>query len=232
MTQVALETYYHLVRKSANRKLGGLAASTAGDDTCPDTCPLKGKGKGCYGNSGPQFLHWRLISQRKRGVPFSLFTKQVRALPDNEPWRHDTTGDLPGKNNRLHIRQFKMLVRANRGSKKQIGKKGFTFTHKPLFRQSERDAIRWANTVGFTVNLSANSPADADRLVNLGIGPVVMTFPLGSQMPGYTPQGHKLTQCPAQTANLDCKRCGLCWKAFRKTIIAFEAHGSQASAVQ
>src|ERR1019366_2755536 len=52
------------------------------------------------------------------------------------------------------------------------------FTHKPVLPDtamaaSNKSIIAVANTVGFTINLSANNPAEADALADLEIAPVV-----------------------------------------------------------
>jgi hypothetical protein len=83
-----------------------------------------------------------------------------------------TAGDLPGADDAIDGRLLRQLVIANRG------KRVIAFTHKPVLPDSatatrNRCTIAAANTVGFTINLSANNPAEADRLVDLEIGPVV-----------------------------------------------------------
>ena len=98
----------------------------------------------------------------------SGFFNKIKQLPDGAVWRHNQAGDLPGKNNRLNIQSLRSLVRANKN------KRGFTYTHKPLFRKTEKQAIKEANENGFTINLSADSLEQADRLKNLAIGPVVV----------------------------------------------------------
>ena len=64
------------------------------------------------------------------------------------------------------------LVIANRG------KRVIAFTHKPVLPDTvaahrNRCVIAVGNTAGFTINLSANNPAEADALAGIGIGPVV-----------------------------------------------------------
>ena len=64
------------------------------------------------------------------------------------------------------------LVAAN------AGKHVIAFTHKPVLGDDpvaveNRRLIAMAVEAGFTVNLSADNPAHADRLAELGIAPVV-----------------------------------------------------------
>ena len=63
-------------------------------------------------------------------------------------------------------------MRANRG------KRVIAFTHKPVLPDTEvaatnRSVIAAVNAAGFTINLSANNPAQADALSDLQIAPVV-----------------------------------------------------------
>jgi hypothetical protein len=110
------------------------------------------------------------------------------------------------------------LADANRG------KRGFTFTHK--YRRPENfEAIAKANASGFTINLSADSLVEADRLADLKIGPVAVVLPTDG-VATYTPAGRKVIVCPAQgPAHLTCKECELCALPDRKAIVGFRAHG-------
>jgi hypothetical protein len=67
---------------------------------------------------------------------------------------------------------FQELVAAN------VGKNAIAFIHKPVLGNDpvpveNRRLIAAAVEAGFTVNLSANNPAHAERLADLGIAPVV-----------------------------------------------------------
>src|SRR5439155_27328688 len=58
------------------------------------------------------------------------------------------------------------------------GRNAIAFTHKPVLGDDpvaieSRRLIAAALKAGFTVNLSADNPANADRLAELGIAPVV-----------------------------------------------------------
>ncbi len=217
-------TYYALSIKSENHKTGPMPVSTQSNDTCPDICPWKKKG--CFAEYGPLSWYWKKLSAGMYALTLPQFCTKVAALLPDTVWRYAQGGDLPGKGNRLNIRHTKQIAKANQG------RRGFTFTHKPLWYSAERLAVKFANTVGFTINLSANSPSHADTRADLGIGPVALTVPLHVDMPTYTPAGRKITQCPAQTHNLTCQECQLCTLPFRKTIIAFRAHGAGAKYIQ
>jgi hypothetical protein len=127
------------------------------------------------------------------------------------------------------------LVDANKG------KRGFTYTHKPLTAENA-NAITAANACGFTINLSANNLTEADTLANAkahgrSVGPVVVVLPHDADHKAdiRTPEGRKVAVCPAtyreDTACIDCQ---LCQKRDRKVIVGFPAHGAskrKASAV-
>jgi hypothetical protein len=125
-----------------------------------------------------------------------------------------------GKGDTLDVKALAALVKANRG------RKGFTYTHKPLVSQAERDAIRDANASGFTVNLSGNDLAHADSLYDMDIGPVVVVLPKDTTQSVVTPKGRKVIVCPATVRDdVSCATCGICAK-LRKAIIGFPAHGT------
>ena len=117
------------------------------------------------------------------------------------------------------------LVEANRG------KRGFTYTHKPMDNATNRRFVREANRKGFTVNLSADNLREADTLASLGIGPVATLLPRlqsgGRGVKLFTPAGRRVIVCPAQThEHVTCASCKLCALADRPFIVGFLAHGS------
>ncbi len=115
---------------------------------------------------------------------------------------------------------LKQLVSANKG------RRGFTYTHKPPTPTNLKH-IRHANDNGFTINLSADSPAEADRLKALNAGPVVTVLPYDQKTNFRTDAGHLVVVCPAVIRDgVTCATCKLCaWKD-REVIVGFPAHGS------
>lgn len=209
---------YHLSRLSANKKLGGIPASTTSNDTCPDRCSFKGNG--CYAESGNLGIHFRAVSDRKRGTDLDTFCDQVRLLPRRQLWRWAQAGDLPGDGLRIHRPSLNKLVAANRG------RSGYGYTHLSPFDPDNAEAIKYANGQGFTLNLSAETLAEADDYVALGVGPVVVTLPADQTENLTTPQGHTVIVCPASIGDTTCALCGVCAVATRKSIIGFPSHGS------
>ncbi|MGI9142550.1 MAG: DUF7227 family protein [Fluviibacter sp.] len=210
---------YHLTIKSRNAKTGPIPVSTSTSQTCPTSCPFN-NGNGCYAASGPLALFWRKVTESKAGVEYAAFLDQIRALVEGQLWRHNQAGDLAGNGDALDVDALDKLVQANKG------KRGFTYTHKPLALESERQAIAQANANGFTVNLSANDLGHADRLADLGIAPVVVVLPADTKQNTITPKGRKVVVCPATIReDVSCADCGLCAR-LRDAIVGFPAHGT------
>lgn len=217
-----------LTPRSNNHKTGPIPVSVTDDGSCPSSCPFQGAG--CYAAYGHLGGRWRTIPQR--GVSWDKFCELVTQLPQGQLWRHNEAGDLPGDGrpgDGLDHAALAQLVLANRG------RRGFTFTHRPLSSAADRIAVRRANAEGFVVNLSADSLEDADRLAALQVGPVavVLPAPTGSWGPGlahpgprvHTPGGLKVVVCPAQTHGMTCLQCRLCAVPGRKSVVGFLAHG-------
>ena len=244
---------FHLTVKSRNVKTGPIPVTTSTAQTCPDTCPLKrtaeGKAGPCYANGGPLGMFWKKVTEGKAGGSFNALVDKVAALPANQLWRHNQSGDLvPDANRPENIDALKLaqLVAAN------IGKRGFTYTHHDVENSMpNRKAVADANRKGFTVNLSANNLDHADDLAQTDCGPVASVLPLEYQrttekapqggkqwaesLPVYkdriavlglrTPQGRKVVVCPATFSDdVSCATCKLCQKQ-RSTIVGFPAHG-------
>ena len=211
-----------LTLKSRNEKTGPIPVSTTTYETCPDACPLRENG--CYAGNGPLGMYWQKVTENKAGMAWNDFIVAVFDLPLDILWRHNQAGDLPG--NRVAIDQpaLKSLVKAN------AGKRGFTYTHYDVVNNSgNRKAVKHANANGFTVNLSGNNLAHADKLAALNIGPVVVVLPSSVNGPQKitTPQGRKVVVCPATYRDdVTCKSCGLC-ALLRDVIVGFPAHGVQ-----
>lgn len=212
---------FHLTPVSSNAKTGPIPVSTSHKDTCPDACPLKAKG--CYASGGPSNIHWKAVTEGKRGTDWEQFLLQVRAIRKGSLWRHNQAGDLPGANDLLDENACGELANANKG------RKGFTYTHYDVIGSSiNRGIVAGMNAKGFTVNLSGNNMAHADELKALNIAPVVVIMPMADENPKvrYTPAGNKVVRCPAEYSDkVSCATCGLCQVAERNYIIGFTAHG-------
>ena len=206
----------HFIEKSSNRKTGTIPTTYTERASCPPSCPHWEKD--CYGEDYFTRLNWNQVSNR--GDILADACKKIAALPDNQLWRHNVAGDLPGLKEDIDPAALGELVRAN------IGKRGFTYTHK-----KSPDAIYWikhAVNWGFTINLSADDAGEADELAAHGL-PVVCIVPMDTPERTTTPAGRQITICPAQTKEyMTCAVCQLCQKADRRAIIGFRAHGTKA----
>lgn len=207
----------HLTKKSSNVKTGPIPVSTSSAATCPDSCPFKAGG--CYAKSGPLMIHWKHVTEGRRGLSLDDFLAEVRSFDANQIWRHNQAGDLFGDNESIDVEALSKLVEANRG------RRGFTYTHKPLTEENSA-AIRHANDNGFTINVSADSLSDADKAVEANVGPVCVVVPEDSENKGVTKNGNRWVVCPAQQKEgVSCATCQLCQRQ-RSVIVAFKAHGT------
>lgn len=211
-----------VIGASGNQKLGGLPATISSAETCPDACSLKGAG--CYAEFHVLGYHWGRAATQ--GLTWTAFLAWVRRLEDGQLWRHNTAGDLPGENDVLDVRALDELVDAARATR------GFTFTHKPLRSAHERETIAAANDGGFTVNLSADSLAQADERAALDVGPVATIAPPQARTGDRTPAGRRIVVCPAQLHDdVTCADCQLCRNPYRRGVVAFLPHGQLGGAI-
>lgn len=221
---------------SNNHKTGHMPVSTSPMQTCPETCPFRGRG--CYSNYGPALVWWRACTRAKgeTAAEYRAFLGRVRnEIPEGQVWRHNQAGDLVSANN-VHIDPAAalQLVAASQHTK------GFTYTHYGVVEQKGTPAdaathnlrvVETMNRMGFAVNISCNSLAHADRVKDTGTSaPVTVMVPEQVMKDGtkvmQTPKGRKVVVCPNVTKGIQCVNCNLCMKTERDAIIAFPCHGS------
>lgn len=218
-------TRAHLSTNGQNRKCGPIPTSYTERASCAPSCVLSGAG-GCYADAGVHTrLAWDRVSDGRIGDDWSAFCAKVSGLARFQLWRHNVAGDLPHQEGRIDPVRLGELVRAN------LGRRGFTFSHHDPAIGDNARWIKAANDWGFTINLSADTPARADELADLGIAPVVTIVPRGA-VPARTPAGRRIVQCPAESHGRTCASCELCANRGRTTIVAFTAHGPRAAAVE
>lgn len=218
---------FHLSIRSSNQKTGPIPVSTQSSNTCPDACPLKQRG--CYAGQGHLALWWRKVSSGQYGGEFDAFLNAVRSLPSGQLWRYAQAGDLPGVGDRIHKRALNALVKANQG------KRGFTYTHKPLGRYGNAEAIKEANRDGLTVNVSCETLTQVDSAMSQGL-PAVVVLPSedAHKRRQTTPEGRSVVTCPATRPGsaTTCDKCRLCSLANRPFAIGFPAHGTAKAKVE
>jgi len=212
---------------SGNKKTGPIPVSTSPKETCPSACPLKKSG--CYAASGALNIHWMRLTQKKTGEEWNSFLSKIKSLRAGQLWRHNQAGDLAGDNNKIDRKKLRELTAANKN------KRAICYTHKPVLNgqasasivKSNREAVKEAVKNGFVINLSANNLNHADKLLELGIAPVVAIVPTEQKTNCLTPNGKRVVICPASVReNVNCSVCGLCARANREYVIGFPAHGT------
>jgi hypothetical protein len=157
------------IEVSQNAKTGPIPASIIERASCWPGALYE---NGCYAEAGALAMHWDRVSRGLAGGSWSEFSAKVAALRPGRLRRYAQAGDLPGCGATIDATLLKELVVAN------IGKNVIAFTHKPVLGDNpvavaNRRLIAAAIKAGFTINLSADNPAHADRLAELGIAPVV-----------------------------------------------------------
>jgi hypothetical protein len=235
---------------SQNAKTGPIPASIVERASCWPGCALYESG--CYAETGALAMHWDRVSRGLAGGSWSEFCSKVAALRPGRLWRYAQAGDLPGYGPQIDGKFLDELVAAN------TGKHVIAFTHKPVLGDDpvageNRRLIAAAVKAGFTINLSANSPAHSDRLAELGVAPVVTVLARAyarravrhrlkrdrdewaetigywrdrtASLPRHTPAGRRIAICPATYSDATCKSCGACARV-RDTVIGFPAHGA------
>jgi hypothetical protein len=238
------------IKVSQNAKTGPMPASIVERASCWSGCALYENG--CYAESGALGMHWDRVSRGLAGGSWSEFCAKVAALRPGRLWRYAQAGDLPGHGPQIDGTLLEELVAAN------AGKQVIAFTHKPVLGADpvavqNRLLIAAAIKAGFTVNLSADNPAHADRLAELRIAPVVTVLARAyarkavrhrfkrrpdewaetigewrdrtASLPRHTPAGRRIAICPATYSDATCKSCAACARV-RDAVIGFPAHGA------
>jgi hypothetical protein len=240
----------HFIAVSQNAKTGPIPVSIIERASCWPGCALYENG--CYAETGALAMHWVRVSRGPAGGSWSEFCSKVAALRPGRLWRYAQAGDLPGYGPHIDGALLQELVAAN------SGKNAIAFTHKPVLGDDpvaveNRGLITAAVKAGFTVNLSADNPAHADRLAELGIAPVVTVLARAyarravrhrfkrqrdewaetigewrdrtASLPRHTSAGRRIAICPATYSDATCKTCGACAHV-RDAVIGFPAHGA------
>jgi len=234
---------------SQNAKTGPIPVTITEKASCWTGCALYEKG--CYAFYGALGHFWSGVSEGTRGGSWEELCAKVAALPKRTLWRYAQAGDLPGTDDAIDAELLWQLIVANHG------KRVIAFTHKPVLPETaaaaqNRCVIAAANAAGFTINLSANNPAEADALADLRIGPVVTILVHEyarravrhraksrpdewaetiaewrdriAHLPVRTPAGRRIAICPATYTDATSKSCGACAEP-HQAVIGFPAHG-------
>lgn len=213
---------FKLIDKSGNNKIStpdkAMSATMTVSTSCAPGCPLIDGG--CYAKNSFVGMHWRRLDAHG-GASLEALCDWIKNTATHV-WRHNVAGDLPHKAGRVLRGALAEIVNANRG------KRGFTYTHHKLTAHNLA-AIEYANRNGFTVNVSTNTPKEADEAKRKTSAPIVTLLPSDAPIKGnVTPEGRKITVCPAEyVEDMACAKCELCAIPTRETIIGFRAHGTK-----
>lgn len=230
---------YLVTFTSANPITGAIMVTTSPRSTCPQTCPLRkdrAAGALCYAEHGHLggFI-WSGLDRTEPGRRFGngvrvynlkQLTTVIECLSSHFVWRHNQAGDLVAdRTGSLDPAELNAIVQAN------CGRRGFTFTHHDVTTNiHNRALVRYANSVGFRISLSADSLAHADQLALLNVAPVAVVLAAQQKENLRTPAGRRVVICPARTRRgVTCSTCKLCTR-MRDTIVGLpELTGSNSN---
>jgi len=213
--------------QSSNRKLRGTAVTTTSRSTCPDSCIFKGNGSECYAEGWPLKLHWDKVDSGERGVGFTEYIKQLRALPFGTMIRGQQAGDMPG--NGIDTLDHDKCIDV---AKAMTHKKKTAWTYCAYLLKKNVETFRAVLDLGFAMNSSCYSLDDVDEAMDAGVPATMVwksTFKGRNQT---TPKGRKVYGCPAQLSeDIGCSNCGgakgpLCARIDRDFAVGFWAHGN------
>lgn len=204
------------IAHSKNQKTGDIAQTYTEKGSCPISCPFHEHG--CYGKGYFTNRQWN------RAAIEGIYPKQLREwvvanTKEGDLIRHNVAGDIAIKGTSdISPLLLGDLLNAFKG------RKAYSYTHCTI-NEDNAEFLRFAQDEGFVISFSCETVEEVDKAKALGCQAVI-TVEDFSTMPKFTPNGHRIVPCPAQThKGITCKTCELCPNAKRTTIIAFESHG-------
>lgn len=205
---------------SGNRKTGRIPVTSRPMTTCPSDCPFLPTGAtgGCYGTG------WLFGMANKNATTTTVAAASAKlragVLKQARYLRDRVVGDVmtpDGEVDTAYITGIAQVAREN-------DLVPFGYTH-GWERFTEKD-IALLDDVGYVMNASTETVADAQRAIELGMPAVIVNDDLPE---GEMVAGKRLITCPAETrAGVTCSSCGLCAKPAgeRKVLIRFHPHGN------
>lgn len=218
------------VSESGNTKINGSkkvdATYASIEATCPKACPFKGEG--CYAQMGYVAI---TTNKLDRGAE-NLTAYQVAKVEADAINNSYNGGPVPaGRDLRIHVAGdarssgcAKLIAKAVDRWKARGGNKVWSYTH--AWRLVPRSA--WGQV---SILASVESVKDVKAARAQGYAPAIVV----PEHPGdkaFYLEGSKTKwiPCPAQTRNIGCTDCRLCFNADgllkRNSGIAFAAHGA------
>lgn len=212
-----------------NRKTGPVAITYAAQGSCPVTCPLKGAG--CYAESGPCGIITKQLNEAGTGLTPDEINEAEAAGIDTLTTRGDIRLHGVGDCRTNHGAATVATAVGRYLDRAHVDARAWTYTH----AWWAVDKRSWGP---ISVLASCHSFDDAEIAMAKGYAAsvIVERFLTQSWWTVDTPAGRiKVIACPYQTKGVQCIKCRLCMddEKLRKsrTVIAFEAHGSQRASV-
>ena len=213
------------VEKSQNSKTGEVSTTYVSQQSCPSSCPLLGSG--CYAESGMVGIHTHKLNNAGKATPLELAREEAHAidgLSGTRAMRLHVVGDCSTPRAALTVSSAAMRYTA------KFRQSVWSYTH--AWREVPRK-----NWQGVSILASCESIADAATALNAGYAPAVViashTTPKARR---DATTGINMIPCPAQTKNVQCTDCKLCWRAdwlvSSRSAITFAAHGSSTKRVR
>lgn len=207
---------FKLTKNSGNSKTGRVVTVTASRETCPATCPHKGK---CYPEEGRLRLWWDRMSAGNWGYSWDVFIKEFYKLPLFSIVRYGQAGDLPSKTPGSSIVSKKMVSPWIRAIKVKKAK-GWLYTHKK--NKKNIDVFQALNDAGMTVNISCETLGEVVKWYKLGFNTVLTSEKINPNKKAWKHKGLKIIQCPNQlNKNLTCDHCTLCLERDKEHVVLF-----------
>lgn len=219
-----------VVKESANEKVGLVSATYAPiDPTCSDACPLKVGG--CYARTGNVGFQVRRLQREFDGLNGDTLAElegseiesvglSLRREGITRALRIHVSGDADSN--------FRASALAW-GAREWPGPVwSYTHSWRHVFRSS------WGRV---SVLASVETVDDASSALSNGYAPALIVDRHPDDGRAYrASNGLKLIPCPAQTRDIKCTDCRLCWDDSKliaqRAAITFAAHGSGAKKVR
>jgi hypothetical protein len=207
------------IEKSTNRKIGNVSATYVAQQSCPDTCKLKGNG--CYAEN--DFVGFTTRRLNKLADGKSLLdmahaeAKAILTLKGDKHLRLHVVGDCSTD------RAASIVSDAAGAYQSRKGMSVWSYTH--AWRNVERES--WQQV---SILASCESIEDVIAANKKGYAAAML---VESGFETCKQNGFKLIRCPqTKKDTVTCESCRLCakdkWLRESKTVICFPAHSAGA----
>lgn len=211
------------VSGSKNAKIGDVAATYAPiKQTCPSSCKLRDNG--CYAQLSMAGIHNAKIEKEasnEKATAYELAVLEAKLIANHKP--------KPKQGLRIHVsgdsrtvRDTKQLARAAQVWISKGGSRPWSYTH--AWKKVPRKA--WGNV---SCLASVENLTDAKTALETGYAAALVVSEHPADGRSERKEGMLVIPCPAQTRNVSCEQCKLCWRddflLKSQAVISFAAHG-------